>query len=304
MFTPVDSTMVDSAMEMQQESSVRPSLIVKLRIPAAMTTKLSTPTAQNICNGEQQSLAVECNDTVPIDKTKEMSKSGCWTPIEPNNASLFLDLTGQNSQLNSVDRIQNTPVCKSLVFRSTNENIDCTTAISRIPESVLATKRDYLTITTPSTSEGIIKTQVSDSPGPCGRDTPSSTSIEPANKVQEKPILQFMFQRPNGRPDRKNLISRKTWLDMSLSNLFAAVSNRTERAQDSLSCVTLRYLDWGEGEALIVQRTDGEDEWKDIKDEIVMVFKDATMEYPNRKEFLVWIKCGDRTKMETKEEAC
>jgi len=98
-------------------------------------------------------------------------------------------------------------------------------------------------------------------------------------------------------------MSKKTLLDMNLSDLFATVSNRTGRAPDSLNCVTLRYLDWGEGEALVVQKSDGEDEWQDIKEEIVMVFKDATMEYPNRKEFVVWIKCGDRTKMETKQDA-
>jgi len=108
-------------------------------------------------------------------------------------------------------------------------------------------------------------------------------------------MLQIMFQNPNGRPDRKNIMPGKTLLDMNLSELFATVSNRTEKAYES---VTFRYREWGEGAAIVVQKTDSEDEWQDIKDEFVMVFKDAMLEYPSRKEFLVWVKGGDRTKME------
>jgi hypothetical protein len=122
-------------------------------------------------------------------------------------------------------------------------------------------------------------------------------------ETRSKPALQFMFQRPNGRPDRKYLMPRKGLFDLSLSELFLNVSNRTNKPPDSLTCVTLRYLGWGEGEALVVQRDGSEEDWNDTKEEILIVFKDAVGEYPKKKEFLIWIKCGDRTKMEQKHDS-
>lgn len=96
---------------------------------------------------------------------------------------------------------------------------------------------------------------------------------------------------------------RKALFDLSLSELFLVVSSRTNKPLDSITCVTLRYLGWGEGEALVVQKDGSEEDWDDTKEEILIVFKDAIGEYSKKKEFLVWIKCGDRTRMEQKHDS-
>ena len=295
MFASEDTVIVDSAMEEEQlKSSVRRSLVVKLRVPSLTMTKGT----DMICHDEQQSLATGDGCVISIDKTREISNSGCWTPIEPGGASMSLTRTSQEPRRNSLETRFRTPVYSDLEFPPVGENIDCTGTVPTDPDRVLATKRESgLTITTAASQLQEIKTtiQAFDSQDTCNEDFIFCADTELINKIPEKPMLQFMFQNPNGRPDRKNIMPGKTLLDMNISELFATVSNRTEKAYES---VTFRYREWGEGAAIVVQKTDSEDEWQDIKDEFVMVFKDAMLEYPSRKEFLVWVKGGDRTKME------
>lgn len=248
--------------------SAKRKLIVKLFIPSSKLIELFRPDpAIARTDDSHQQTTTECSGATKTGNTREISNSGCWTPIEPKNTNLI------------------------------PQSADCKPTIATASIS----KADL--IITHDVQEGVTKTEdTCESMTASNIDikccSPTFPGVDPAFKIRSKPVLQFMFQRPDGRPNRKNLVPRHALLDMSLSDIFAAVSSQTKKPLESLACITLRYLEWGEGEALVVQRTDGEDEWNDIKEEVDMVFKDATREYPNKKEFLVWIKCGDRTKME------
>jgi len=263
--------------------AVKKSLIVKLRLPKALRT-VPAGYEYDKSNERPQNQALESSQIISIDSRQDKPYSMSSIALKPQKGNdrlpqLVIDANPGNSYADLASETQTNQLHQ--------------TSATKLPNN---------TPMTPQTPMSANQIPAAHGRSISGRASSASLTCEPPAEIPSKPTLQFMFQRPNGRPDRKYLMPRKALFDLSLSELFLVVSGRTDKPLDSLNCVTLRYLGWGEGEALVIQKDSSEEEWEETKEEILIVFQDAIGEYPKRKEFLVWIKCGDRTKMEQKQD--
>jgi hypothetical protein len=113
-----------------------------------------------------------------------------------------------------------------------------------------------------------------------------------------KLTLQFAIQDTDGFPDDSpsRLVSLKKLSTLSLAEFFQLVEIRSGQSEDDFDCVTLRYQ-WGDGVAHVVSRKAGAEHWKATTNKMEKIFFNAKKEFRKRKEFLVWVSCGDRTNL-------
>jgi hypothetical protein len=127
-----------------------------------------------------------------------------------------------------------------------------------------------------------------------------TTLVKRASSIQsdspKKPTLQFAIEDVDGEPNEgpMNLIPLKEVSDFSLVDVFALVSSRSGQPLEELEHVTFRYQ-WGDMVTLVVNRYAGEETWKGMKSKMSRIFKNVQKEYRKKKQFLVWVYCGDRT---------
>jgi hypothetical protein len=113
-----------------------------------------------------------------------------------------------------------------------------------------------------------------------------------------KPTLQFAIQDADGFPDDtpSRLVSLKKISNLGITDFFKLIEIRSGQSEGDFDCVTLRYQ-WGNFVAHVVSREAENEHWKATTSKMEKIFVNAKSEFRKRKEFVVWVSCGDRTNM-------
>jgi len=131
---------------------------------------------------------------------------------------------------------------------------------------------------------------------------PPSRVAAPAASKSTVRRLQFIFEGSDGCLDLDAPVSRKRLFEKSISQLFAFVCERAALPQDLIDCMTFRCLDWGEGLAFVIRKSDAEQKWKDLQRRLNIMFQVAKCEFDEEDDFLVVVKQGDMRKRKREDD--
>jgi len=93
--------------------------------------------------------------------------------------------------------------------------------------------------------------------------------------------------------DLDDPLSRKQLFGKSIPELFECFCQRTNLTPGSVDRLTFRCLDWAEGQAFLLCRSDAEQIWKDLQRRLNVEFEIAKGEFDDDEVFLVAVKRGD-----------
>lgn len=114
--------------------------------------------------------------------------------------------------------------------------------------------------------------------------------------------LQFILEKRKGVYDHANPVFRKDIWKLKLSDIFDLVSSRSGQPLTSFSSLALRFQ-WGGRDVVAVEKSLGDQEWKDIKERIKNEFLTAKEKKPECTKFQIWVEaCGEVTATDDDDE--
>lgn len=101
--------------------------------------------------------------------------------------------------------------------------------------------------------------------------------------------LQVILPTSNGSYDKQNPVSSDVLHNSSLLELFELVCNRRAKPEETLSQLIFRF-NWDPTAAFVVNKTDDDESWEEVKEEVKDAYMMAKQDMPERRKFQVMVK--------------